>query len=92
MTTSFLIKFIIYYLTKIYFDQLNDHYLKILPILGDQLIQVFYKHFKIGYLNPTIAKMVKRIMVKYGGITAELKHKSSNSLPFEYVDIILKIG
>ena len=55
-------------------------------------LAVFYKHFKIGYLNPSIAKMVKRIMVKYGGITAELKHKSSNSLPFEYVDIILKIG
>ena len=31
-------------------------------------------------------------MVKYGGVTAELKHRSSTSLPFENVDIILKIG
>ena len=55
-------------------------------------LAVFYKHFKIGYLNPSIAKMVKRIMVKYGGVSAELKHKSSNNLPFESLDIVLKIG
>ncbi len=55
-------------------------------------LAIFYKNFKIGYLNPSIAKLVKKIMVKYGGITVELKHKSSNSLPFESVDIILKIA
>ena len=57
----------------------------------ENALAVFYKGFKLGYLNQS-SKVVKKLMTKYGGVSAILKHKTSNSLPFDGLDILIKIG
>ncbi|MBF37065.1 MAG: hypothetical protein CL836_06505 [Crocinitomicaceae bacterium] len=58
----------------------------------ENALAVFYKGFKLGYLNQTISKVVKKLMTKYGGVSAILKHKTTAKMPFDGIDILIKIG
>jgi hypothetical protein len=54
-------------------------------------LAVFYKGFKLGYLNVSISKMVNKLINRFGGVEVSIKSIPKNSNPFEGMDIIIQI-
>ena len=55
-------------------------------------LAVYYKEFKLGYLNSSINKVVQKMINKYGEVKVILKNKPKGHNPFEGVDILIQIG
>ncbi|MDG1238718.1 MAG: hypothetical protein P8Q16_01160 [Flavobacteriales bacterium] len=78
-------------------DQININ--EVLSIKADKSrfweensLAVFYKEFKLGYLNNTINKVVQKMIIKYGYVKVILKNKPKGSNPFEGIDVLIQIG
>lgn len=54
-------------------------------------LAVFYKGFKLGYLNSSISKIVNKLIIRFGGVKVAIKNKPLNSNPFCGLDIIIQI-
>tara|TARA_B100001287_G_scaffold70393_1_gene58034 strand:+ start:42620 stop:42961 length:342 start_codon:yes stop_codon:yes gene_type:complete len=54
-------------------------------------LAVFYKEFKLGYLNDSIAKVVNRLINKFGEINVTIKNLPKSSNPFSGIDILIKL-
>ena len=55
-------------------------------------LAVFYKDFKLGYLNSSINKVVHKMINKYGFVKVILKNKPLGRNPFEGIDVLIQIG
>ena len=55
-------------------------------------LAVFYKGFKLGYLNTSISKIVNKLIVRFGGVKVAVKNIPMNSNPFSGLDIIIQIS
>jgi hypothetical protein len=55
-------------------------------------LAVFYKGFKLGYLNSSISKIVNKLIVRFGGVNVAVKNTPLNSNPFSGLDIIIQIS
>lgn len=55
-------------------------------------LAVFYKEFKLGYLNSSINKVVHKMINKYGFVKVILKNKPRGQNPFEGIDVLIQIG
>ena len=55
-------------------------------------LAVYYKEFKLGYLNSSINKVVQKMINKYGEVKVILKNKPKGHNPFEGIDILIQIG
>jgi len=52
---------------------------------------LYYKGFKLGYLNNSINKVVHKILNRFGEVQIEVKNISSKNQPFDGVDVLIKI-
>lgn len=55
-------------------------------------LAIFYKGFKLGYLNNSINNVVQKMINKFGDVHITLKNKPIGNNPFEGVDILIQIG
>ena len=55
-------------------------------------LAVFYKGFKLGYLNSSISKIVNKLIIRFGGVKVAVKNIPLNSNPFNGLDIIIQIS
>ena len=55
-------------------------------------LAVYYKDFKLGYLNCSISKVVQKMINKYGDVKVILKNKPKVYNPFEGIDVLIQIG
>ena len=55
-------------------------------------LAVYYKEFKLGYLNSSINKVVQKMINKHGEVKVILKNKPKGHNPFEGIDILIQIG
>ena len=55
-------------------------------------LAVFYKGFKLGYLNSSISKIVNKLIIRFGGVRVAVKNKPLSSNPFSGIDIIIQIS
>jgi hypothetical protein len=54
-------------------------------------LAVFYKGFKLGYLNASIGKIVNKLINRFGGVEVSIKSIPKSSNPFEGMDILIQI-
>ena len=55
-------------------------------------LAIYYKDFKLGYLNSSISKVVQKMINKYGNVRVILKNKPKGHNPFEGIDVLIQIG
>ena len=55
-------------------------------------LAVYYKDFKLGYLNSSISKVVQKMINKCGDVKVILKNKPKGYNPFEGIDVLIQIG
>ncbi len=56
-----------------------------------EALAVFYKGFKLGYLNASIGKVVERLINKFGDIHVSVKNLPKSSTPFSGMDILIQV-
>jgi hypothetical protein len=55
-------------------------------------LAIYYKGFKLGYLNNSINKVVQKMINKFGYVKVVLKNKPKRNNPFDGLDVLIEIG